>query len=265
MKLVENVFILVEYHRDKLMADNHDGFPDHSKLIGLFRMGGISAIIIVLVFFLEMVVVVKNGFPPTNIQDWFSLFQSNRLVGILESFALDIIAVAFHAPLYLALYFLLRKSGKGYSTLVIAVVFALIGMAVYFATNISFSLLYLSDQYSLATTEAQRLSILSAGNTLLALFNGTGPFAAYALYAIAGILISIVMLKSGVFNKTTAIIGIIGNALELGLPPSIDPAFFLIIDPVLIGIGGVFLIVWYCLISVKLFQQSGIVYQVFGE
>jgi hypothetical protein len=117
-------------------------------------------------------------------------------------------------------------------------------------------MLYLSDQFASATTDAQRAQLLTSGQTLMAIYNGTGPFVAYALNAIAGILVSIVMLQSNVFSRMVAIAGIAGNALELGLPPSIDPAFFLQIDPLLIGVGGVILIGWYLTIAVRLFRLS---------
>jgi hypothetical protein len=42
----------------------------------------------------------------------------------------------------------------------------------------------------------------------------------------------------------------------LGLPPSINPAFFLQIDPFLIEISDVILIFWYIAIAVKLYNVS---------
>ncbi len=143
--------------------------------IGLYRIGAVSALIIVLVYLIELVVVVVYGLPPSTAEGWFALLQRNRLVGLIQSFAMDIIAVSFHAPLYIALFFLLRQTKKVYSTLILAVVFAFIGIAVYFASNITFSMLYLSDQFASATTEAQKSQILTSGQTLLAVFNGTGP------------------------------------------------------------------------------------------
>ena len=140
--------------------------------------------------------------------------------------------------------------------LILSAVFAFIGLAVYFASNITFSMLYLSDQFAMATTEAQKSQILTSGQTLMAVYNGTGPFVAYFLNAVAGILVSIAMLQSGLFARTIAILGIVGNALELGLPPSIDPAFFLRIDPILIGIGGVLLIIWYAALAMKLWREK---------
>ncbi len=65
-------------------------------------------------------------------------------------------------------------------------------------------------------------------------------------------MISVVMLKVPGFGKVAGITGMVGNALELGLPPSIDPSFFIKIDPFLIGIGGVVIIVWYALVALRL-------------
>jgi len=223
---------------------------------GLFKIGAISALLIVLVYFVELVIILLFGLPPNNAEEWLILLQKNKLVGLIQTLAPDIIAVACHAPVFIALFYFLRQTKKGYISLVLAVVFALIGMAVYFATNITFSMLYLSDQFASATTEAQKSQILNSAQTLLAVYNGTGPFVAFFLYAVAGILISVVMLQSHLFSRGVAIAGIVGNALELGLPPSVDPAFFLQIDPYLIGIGGVILIFWYIAIAVKLYRVS---------
>jgi hypothetical protein len=52
------------------------------------------------------------------------------------------------------------------------------------------------------------------------------------------------------------IVGIIGNTLELGPPTGLYPDIWGKIDPVLIGIGGVFLMIWYTLIVVKLFNLA---------
>ncbi len=222
----------------------------------LFKLGALSALIIVLVYVVELLVVLFYGLPPGSPEAWFNLFQTNRLVGLIQSFALDLVAVALHAPLYLALFFLLRPTRQSRSTLILAVAFAFIGIAVYFASNITFSILYLSDQYASATTQVQKAQILTSGQSLLAVFNGTGPFVAYLLYAVSGILVSIVMLRSHLFAKSVAIAGIVGNALELGLPPSIDPAFFIQIDPILIGTGGVILLFWYSALAVKFYRVA---------
>jgi hypothetical protein len=229
--------------------------PSGAAYPGVYLAGSASALIITATFLVEMIVVLTKGLPPTTVDGWFSAFQAGRGIGLLRTFVLDIIAVSLHVPLYLALFYLLRQIGERSGLLMIAIAFALIGVAVYLATNTTFSMLSLSDEYAAATTDAQKTQVVAAGKAVLSIYNGTGPFAAFSLYSIAGILVSIVMLKGSIFGKATAVFGIIGNALELGLPPSIDPPLFLAVDPFLIGIGGVFIIVWYVLISLRLIEE----------
>lgn len=130
---------------------------------------------------------------------------------------------------------------------------ALIIVIIFFIT---FSMLYLSDQYSAAAAPEQKAQLLVSGQTLLAIYNGTGPFVAYLFYAVSGILVSVVMLQTRRFAAWVAIAGIIGNVLELGLPPALNPPFFMTIDPFLIGIGGIILLFWYVAIAVKLFSYK---------
>ena len=229
---------------------------DNRPWAGIYKIGAISAASIVLVYLIELVIIVVYGLPPSTAEGWFGALQKDRLIGLIQTFALDLLAETAHVTLLVALFFLLNQTKKLTGTLVLSCAFALIGFAVYFATNITFSMLSLSDQFAAAASEAQKSQLLTSGQTLLAVYNGSGPFVAFFLLALSGILISIVMLRSQVFAKWVAIIGIVGYTLELGLPPSIDPAWFLKIDPILIGIGGVILIVWYIAIAVKLIEMS---------
>ena len=230
----------------------HDNHP----WAGIYKVGALSAAAIVLVYIIELVIIVVYGLPPSTPEGWFGVLQKDRLIGLIQTFALDLVAETFHATLIVALFFLLNQTKKLTGTLVLACVFALVGFAVYFASNVTFSMLSLSDQFAAAATETQKSQLLTSGQTLLAIYNGSGPFVAFFLLALSGILVSIVMLRSQVFAKWVAIIGIVGYTLELGLPPSIDPAWFLQIDPILIGIGGVLLIVWYIAIAVKFVEAS---------
>ena len=221
------------------------------------RAGAICAGLIVLIFAGELVVVAIFGLPPVfgSAEEWLSALQRNRLVGILQTFSLDIVAVAFHAPLYLALIFLMRHFRKGYPTLILAAVFAFIGMAVYFASNPTFSMLYLSDRLSAATTDAQKAQVLNSAQTMMALWNGTGPIVATNLAAIAGILASIAMLRSGKFSTLVSIAGIVGNALELGPPTTLLPPLYLKVDPIAVALGALILLFWYAAIGLKLWKE----------
>lgn len=229
-----------------------------AKPTAFLRVGAMSAVVIVLIYLTELSVVAVFGLPPVfgSAENWLTALQRNRLLGIVQTFGLDIVAVAFHAPLYVAFFFFLRSFKKGYPTVVLSTALSFIGIAVYFASNTTFSMLYLSDQLSAATTELQKSQILNSAQAMMALWNGTGPIAATNLYGIAGILVSIVMLQSGKFPKSVAIVGIVGNALQLGPPVSLLPPLYLKVDPFLVGIGGIILLFWYAAVALRLWRAE---------
>jgi hypothetical protein len=137
--------------------------------------------------------------------------------------------------------------------LALATILGFVGIAFYFASNTAFSMLSLSSHYAAVTTDAQRSVLLAAGLAALpglATTSGTGLQVAFALNAIAGVLISAVMLRSTIFSKVTAVVGLVGNVLELGLPGVPVP---FAVEFALVGIGGVLLVLWYLLIARRLF------------
>jgi hypothetical protein len=105
----------------------------------------------------------------------------------------------------------------------------------------------LSDWYAAATTDAQRATALAAGEAMLALWQGTAFQAAYILGSAAGILLGVVMLRSGVFGRPTGWLAIAANAIGLGL--------YLPRVGVLVAVFSVvFLEVWYLLLARRLYR-----------
>ncbi len=222
---------------------------------GLYTAGVVCAAVIILVYLFEIVLVVLKGAPPVTVDQWFALFRDDRILGVLRAFALDVVAVSLKVPVFIALFFFLRDTRAPYPTLVLAMVLASIGVAAYLASNVTFSMLFLSDQASAAGNAAQESELLGAGRAMLAVYNGTGPYAAFSLLAIASILMSVAMLKSGVFGTAAAVVGIMGNALELSLPPEF-PLLPLQTGIVVIGLGGILIIVWYLFVILKLWPAA---------
>ena len=81
-------------------------------------------------------------------------------------------------------------------------------------------MLSLSGQYAIAATEVQKTSLLSAGQMLLATYQGTAFNVSYILVALALLIDSFVMLKSEFFTRITAYIGIAMGILML-IPPTV--------------------------------------------
>jgi hypothetical protein len=63
---------------------------------------------------------------------------------------------------------------------------------------------------------------VAAGQAILATFQGSGFIVHYLLMGIAGILISVAMLRSGAFSRMTAVAGMLQGAMML-VPSTFGP------------------------------------------
>jgi len=200
----------------------------------------------VLLYVIQIMVLVVSP-PPNTILGYFTLFHKNALLGLLDLDLLSIADYALFVPLFLALYFALRRVSPSF--MAIATALGLIGIATYFASNTAFEMLSLSSQYAAATTEVQRSMLMASGQAMLAIYQGTAFGVSYLFLAIASLIISVVMLWSTTFGKVTAVVGIVANVLAVGF-------FVPAIGVFLSLISVVALLIWYVLIAIKLFMLA---------
>lgn len=235
---------------------------------GLYRLGGYAALIALAVIVIEGLVVIiiqavwlnsgqfgpSFGGQPSTAIGWFELFQNNRLIGLLDDAVLDIAAAALMAPLFVALYAALRRADETW--MAVATALAIAGIAAYIATNTSFSLLNVSDQYWAATSSAQRSLLLAAGQATIAI-GGGGLFwsTGFLLVAVAGLIVASVMRGGKVFGQSTAWAGVLANGLYLanyGALAFVSETSTL--STILVGVASVLLFIWYILMARGLFQ-----------
>ncbi len=229
----------------------------------LYRIGGAAALMCALMYLIAMAIYVpanRAGPPPGTVLEWFTLFQTNPLTGLFFLGLADIVIMLLWGPMSLALYTALKSSNKTWS--LIATSFVFVGMAVYLATNTAFSMLSLSHEYAAATTEAEQSIALAAGQAMIAVSEGTGgQYAGMPLVWLAGLVLSIVMLRSRVFSKATAWVGILGLGLLIASMPfagytTAGPTTAVvgaIIAVTYIG-GGLLSLAWYILVGRRLFK-----------
>ena len=229
-----------------------------------YKVGGAAALIAGLVFrrnldaelmLLRSVGIINVGptEPPGTVLDWFALLQNNRLIGLTLLNFFDMVNYALVGLMFLALCVALRRASQ--SGMAIAATLSFVGIAVYFASNQALAMLSLSHQYAAATTDAQRGLLLAAGQATLAIHNsasylGTGIYLSFLLVSVAGLIISVVMLRSNLFSKVTAIMGILANVFGLGYYLILVFAPPLVFIP--ISISALFLLTWYLLIGLRL-------------
>ncbi|OGO19373.1 MAG: hypothetical protein A2Z14_07665 [Chloroflexi bacterium RBG_16_48_8] len=160
--------------------------------------------------------------------------------------------MALYYLVFIGRYAALRQANGAYSVLATALAF--VGLTFWFSTHSAFSMVYLSDQYAVATIDILRSQLLAAGEAILAsnMWNSTGGFMANFLL-IGSLLISVVMLQYGTFNKLTACAGILANGLDLS---RIMINLFLPGNPadILMAIAGPLYPIWFILLGRRLLQ-----------
>jgi len=227
----------------------------------LYTIGGAASLGIALMYLSAMAVylpAMRQGPTPVTVVEWFTLLQSNPLAGLYFLGFADIPIVILFGPVALALRAALERVSVTWTT--IAAPLAFVGMAVYLASNSSFSMLSLSSEYAAATTSAQQAAIVAAGHALISLTRGTANAAGMGLIWLASLVFSILMLRSRELGRAAAWIGILSFSLLVpgflfsgytyGMTSGVGPAMAIVTS---LG-GGLLSLVWYILVGLRLLK-----------
>ena len=230
---------------------------------GLYAVGAAAALTSVLLVLLDIFAGIL--LPGTEVEpgarsaiDWFALFRENPYHGLRELGLLNVLNIVLGIPLFLALYAAHRRAGGAYAALALALF--LFGGAIYVSGNAAVPVYVLGVEYAAATTEAQRAILAAAGEAVLA--RGAdftpGSLPGLVLPSLGQVLMSVAMLRGGVFGRATAWTGISGFALLLVftvwttfVPGALGTAVLVALP------AGLLLLAWNVLVARRLFQLAG--------
>jgi hypothetical protein len=231
-----------------------------SDLQALCRIGGAAALVAGLAFRRNLgaeIALLSTERPPTAVLDWFALLQTNALLGLAYLNIFDVVNCVLVGLVFLALVVSLWESSR--SSAAIAALFGFGGIAVYLASNTALSLLALSDQYVAATDQTQRMLLLAAGQSLLALNRfgvgahpGSTGYLSLLLVALAGLLLSAIALREHRMGKAVAWVGVGANGLDLGYCLAFALAPFAMraqLAVLFIPVAGLLFMVWHILLG----------------
>ncbi len=231
---------------------------------GLYRAGGAAALLAGVLFRRNIAAEITLFSPiaiplanPDAVEEWFALLRTHGLLGLAYLGFFDVIDYALLGLMFLALYAALHERAQ--STMAVALACGLAGMAVYFASNTTFTMFALSEQYA-AATGAQRAMLLAAGQALLAInhtggaFPGTGVYLSFLLLATAHLLSAAAMLRGSAFSRATAYIGILAGAIDLTYCLTFAGAPWL--TAYLMSAAGLLLMIWHILVGLRLVRMK---------
>lgn len=225
-----------------------------------YRFAGIAALLIVLAGILDTALSMSAGDARPNgaidVTEWFALFETHRLTALSNLGLINFITLTLGIPVYLALYQVHRRFAPAFA-LFSAVMFFM-GAAIYMSSNTLFSMLALSTQYAVAG-ETQKPLLEAAGRAALA--QGAdltpGTFIGLIFTQVAGLIMTIVMLRAGIFSRVTAWIGLFGYSCMIVFfsmtafrPDAFDAAMLISM------FGGLALMAYHILFARRLFHFS---------
>ena len=218
----------------------------------VYRMGGIAAILAVLIGIAEIAIqfIPGAGTIPDTSAAWFALYQNNPFLGLRNMGLLNILLNLTGIFTYFALLAAHRRTQQ-YPFAALALIISYIGVAVFLATNRAFAMWDLSQQYQLASTAALQAQLEAAAQSMLAVggSHSPGTYPAFFLQELAGILISLVMIRSEVFGKAAGICGAVGfSALLVFETITSFGGGLTTITMIISMVGGILSMVWYVLI-----------------
>jgi hypothetical protein len=201
-----------------------------------------------------MVQIVALGGQPGSAAEAFNLLQHHRALALLRLDLPTIAVMPVYYLLFLGLYSALHRCDRANALLSTVLAFA--GLTLVLETPTALSLVPLSDKFAAATTDAVRSQMLSAGEALMAadIWHNTGAILGGILIQCGAVLISVVMLRGGVFSKLTGWLGIVMHGLDLA--HIVGGLFLPVCGIILLAIAGPLYPIWFFMVGRRLFQLS---------
>ena len=219
---------------------------------GVCLAGGVAALVMLAYSLATMVQMIALGGQPTSAQQAFDLLEHHRLIALLRLDLPTLLAMPLYYLIFLGLWAALRRAAPAAS--MIAALLAVAGNTLVLSTPTALSLVPLSQRYAAAASEAARLQLLTAGEALMAadMWHSTAAILGGILLECGAVLISLAMLKGGVFSRATGWLGIAMHSLDLAhivaglmLPKA---------GVVLMAVAGPLYPIWLWLVGRRLLQ-----------
>lgn len=216
----------------------------------LFMIGSILAFVYTAMVVLPLVLIFTTPQPPSTgglaVLSYIAAHKGIYLTELICFVGLCIPAIG----VFFALTILLLKSNKVLAALggLVGIVSEIVALALGGSPeSLHGGLVYLSNQYTLASSEVQRLALSTAAESILATVNSVSS--AGVLTALAILLLSICMLR-GAFRRGVTIFGIVTGVLGIVLE-AIRP-----VAGMFYALYGILLPIWFIVVGIGLFKAS---------
>jgi hypothetical protein len=230
---------------EKLMVPAVD--PDGKWL---YRVGGVSALLLGVAYIITIPLYVYVGAPPSGGEARLQYLVGKTTVwwAIL---GLSVLTDVLFVPVALSLYLALKGVNRNAMLLATAFVglFIVLDLAVTWPNYAS--LITLSGDYAAATNDAQRAASVAGANYASAVLESSLEAVYSILFLSLGILMIGLVMRKGIFRKSTAYVGVVTGAL--GIVSVVGPFFVSALSGAII-ITSALTTLWVLLVGYRLYR-----------
>ena len=216
----------------------------------LYRAGGVSAMVFVLLVMLPVVLVFAAPLPLTEGASLLDYIAANKVVYLTEL----VCFVGLGVPamvVFLAVGVAVKDVDKNLAAIggLFGVASEVIALALGSSPqSLHGGLVLLSDSYAAAQTDAQRVSLAGSADTLIA---ATNAVSWAGILTAAAILVLSIVMRRGLFGKPIVVLGILTGTVGI-----VCEAFRPLIGPVYL-LYGLALPVWFGMVGWRLLRIAG--------
>ena len=213
-----------------------------ARWIWLYRIGTVAALVSIVIIPVSIAGFFLWPLWPDNI---LVVIQEDWLAGLMGLDFLYLLGNIVAIPFFPVLYVTLKEVDESWA--LIALTLGLIGLVCLVPARPIPEMFALSDRHAAASTDAEREMIVASGEAMLTHFHGMAYNAHYVLGSLSLLISSLLMLRSDLFGRVTAYVGIATNIVVFGL---YVPAVGVYIS--MLSVVGY--VIWYFLIARRLFR-----------
>jgi len=217
----------------------------------LYRVGGISALVLGIGYLLAFpVITYAGGFPPAGVEARLAFFAEHA-TGWWAITGLMIFTDLLYVPVFLALYLALKGINKCMMLLALACEGLFVALDLAVTWTAYSSLIILGGSYAAAASDGQRAIIVAAaGYPSMIIDSPLLGIYAILIPALGLLLVSLVMRK-GIFNTTLAYLGVLAGIS--GILAGVGPLFISDLETAQ-KINAGLATIWFLVVGWKLYR-----------
>ena len=220
----------------------------------LYRLGGVSGLLLGVGYIVIIPVYVSVGVPPTGGEAWLE-YSAGKTTAWWAILGLSVLTDLLFVPLGLALYFALRGISRDAMLLATAFVGLFVALDLAVTWSNYAALITLGDSYAAATTDAERAPYVAAATYASSVLTSTLE-AVYSILTLSlGILIiGFVMLRS-TFGNTAAWLGVATGIL--GIASVVALLLVSGVGAIVVILASTLTTAWVLVVGYRLYRLGG--------